>query len=79
MLSEGEILYKKECVLCHGQYGDAGKAASANLTTSLLSLSQIKVTVREGRGKMPPFDYLTKSEVKALANYTKSLQIDGRE
>lgn len=75
-LAHGALLYRKQlnCPSCHGDQGDAMIAGAPNLRLSTLSLEDIKVLIRQGRGMMPPYKDLSDAELEALAQFVKSLR-----
>ncbi|WP_244933596.1 PQQ-binding-like beta-propeller repeat protein [Neobacillus mesonae] len=69
----GEGIYKNNCLACHGDKG-AGGHNGPNLQTTKLDLNGIINQVKNGGGGMPPFkDTLSADEIKAVAEYVKSL------
>jgi mono/diheme cytochrome c family protein len=73
---DGEMLYLNQCVSCHGPKGDLGNSGSKDLTVSKLSEAQVLKIIKEGKGTMPPFEYLLKTEKEreAVAEYAMSLR-----
>ncbi|TAF77830.1 MAG: cytochrome c [Bacteroidetes bacterium] len=79
MSSENTILlgltvYQKQCMVCHGENGDAGLAGAANLKNCVLNETQISEILSKGKGSMPKFNYLSESEVKAVTAYIGTLK-----
>ncbi len=73
--SLGKKLFDEKCALCHGKDGTAGIGGAANLQTSTLdSLSVIKM-ILQGKDAMPPFkDQLGTGEIEHIASYARSLR-----
>jgi mono/diheme cytochrome c family protein len=72
---DGEKLYKQQCVLCHGLYGDMGASGAFNLTTSELSVDERINVITNGRNAMPGFKaILNEEKIKAVAEYTLELK-----
>lgn len=72
---DGETLYRKYCVLCHGADGKKGFNGAGDLTRSLLTLDERVVLIREGKGMMTPFrELLGEEEIRAVAAYTLKLK-----
>ena len=79
----GAAAYKKNCVMCHGASG-TGKTKmgltlkAADLTTNdIQSLSDeaLAQTLRNGKGKMPPFEKtLTADEITQVVQYVRTLR-----
>ncbi len=68
---DGEAIYKKYCIACHGSAGDMGMNGAANLQQSKLSLEERVQVIRDGRNMMTPFkDLLSEAEIEAVAKYT---------
>lgn len=72
----GRLLYTNQCVSCHGPKGDLGNSGSKDLTKSKLDKGAMLKIVKEGKGTMPPFEYLlpTEKERKAVVQYVMSLR-----
>jgi mono/diheme cytochrome c family protein len=77
----GQALYDKKCAMCHGKDGVAKKMAegSANLNDpawqKATTLEAIIEVIAKGKGKMPKNEgKLTPDQIKAIAEYTKTLK-----
>lgn len=68
----GLAVYQKQCMVCHGENGDAGLAGAANLKTSLLSKADKSIIVANGKGSMPKFSHLSQNEIDAVLAYTET-------
>lgn len=73
---DGELLYRNQCVSCHGPYGNLGNSGSKDLTKSKLGENEILKIIKEGKGTMPPFEYLltTDAEREAVMQYVITLR-----
>lgn len=72
---DGEKIYKTNCVVCHGLYGDMGASGAFNLKTSTLSLEERINVITNGRKVMTPFKgILSEEKIKAVAEYTLKLK-----
>ncbi len=70
----GEAIYKKYCIACHGAIGDMGMSGAANLQQSQLPLEARIALIRDGRNMMTPFKgILSEEEIEAVAHYTMQL------
>ena len=80
--SSGDAIYKAKCQTCHGATGtpSAGMAkmmgipAASAPAVKKLSLEQVEAAVKSGQGKMKPISGLSDTQVKAVAQYFKSLK-----
>lgn len=80
--SSGEAVYKSKCQMCHGPHGvpSPGMAkmmgihAASSPEMKKLTLDQIEHAVKNGKGKMPAISGLSNEQVKAVAEYFKSLK-----
>ena len=79
---DGAALFKAKCAMCHGPTGtpSAGMAKAMGIkptsdpSIQALTVAQIEATVKNGKGKMHPVAGLTDPQVKAVAEYFKSLK-----
>ncbi|TEU14108.1 MAG: c-type cytochrome [Anaerolineales bacterium] len=78
--ANGEALYARDCLVCHGEKGDKVVAADLSSVEFLDSLGDegIIKAISEGRGGMPGWGIphggpLSYDEIVAVARYTKSL------
>jgi len=79
--SGGDATYKAKCAMCHGAAGtpSAGMAKMgvkpvSDPAVKALTVAQISVTVKSGKGKMHPVTGLTDPQIAAVAAYYKSLK-----
>lgn len=72
----GRLLYTNQCVSCHGPKGDLGNSGSKDLTKSKLDEAAVMKIIKEGKGTMPPFEYLLKTEKEreAVVEYVMSMR-----
>ncbi len=71
---DGNALYHRECVLCHGIDGTLEKGGAMPLPNSLISRDSIVSLLQTGRNDMPIFDYLKQDELSAIADHVISLR-----
>lgn len=72
---DGKKIYSKNCVVCHGVYGDMGASGSFDLTKSELSTDEKIAVVTNGRNAMAAYkEVLSEAEIKAVAEYTNTLK-----
>lgn len=73
-VSEGEAIYKKYCVLCHGADGKLGLNGAKDITVSLLTREERIVLVTSGKNTMTPFaGILTPEQIEAVVDYSLTL------
>jgi len=75
----GAAVYKKRCVMCHGEDGVGDtKAGKMTQTPNIITaewktektVAELEKTLREGLGKMPKYEgKLSDDEIKAVAEY----------
>lgn len=72
--ADGEAIFKKYCVLCHGLDGRLGLNGSKDLSVSLLTEAERVIQVTKGKNTMTPYEgILSPQEIKAVAAYTMTL------
>lgn len=72
---DGEALYKKYCVLCHGVDGKLGLNGSKDLTLTQLTLEERITQITKGKNTMTPFEgIMTPEEIKAVAEYSQTFK-----
>lgn len=80
---DGQAVFKKKCVMCHGADGKANTDMGRQLNAlSLLSDEVRKLSpdemmqvVTDGKGSMPSFtDQLSPDEIAAVVGYVRTLQ-----
>ena len=73
----GQKLYRKYCQSCHGKKGDAGRGNAADLSTSAITIKEIKQVILKGNDKgMMAYENLleTKAEVDSLVQHVLTLR-----
>jgi len=71
----GKLVYKQNCVLCHGAKGNMGLNGSFDLTTSKLTLEERIKVITNGRNTMMPYkSVLKENEIKEVAKYIETLR-----
>lgn len=74
-VADGEKLYKKHCVICHGVNGKLGINGAKDITLSLLNPMEREILIRSGKTTMTPFENILSPEaIKAVAEYTMTLR-----
>ncbi len=75
MSLSGEMIYKKNCVACHGIDGRLQLNGAANLTESNFSEEEIIEIVTHGKKQMLAFsNILSSEEIFLVANYVNKLK-----
>jgi cytochrome c6 len=73
--ADGQAIYKKYCILCHGADGKLGISGAKDITISPLSEAERVILITEGKNTMTPFKgVLSPEEIKAVAAYTMTLK-----
>jgi quinoprotein glucose dehydrogenase len=69
--SAGEVTYQSQCSVCHGpdRSGTPPDIPSLIGIEGLLTNQEIEDTVRQGKGRMPPFNNLTQEQITELVHY----------
>lgn len=72
---DGQALFRKYCVLCHGADGKLALNGAKDLTRSPLTLDERILIITKGKNLMTPFgEMLTPEEIRAVAAYTTTLK-----
>lgn len=71
---DGKALFINECAKCHGTDGKLGLVGSADLSLTKLSVEELSSVIKNGKGTMPKFDYLTEAEIAGLTDYIVTLK-----
>lgn len=72
---DGEKVYKKRCVVCHGINGDMGMSGAKDLTNSELPVEERVNIITNGKNVMTAFgEILDEDEIQAVAEYTLTLK-----
>ncbi len=73
-LPNGNSIFKKNCILCHGIDGKLQYNGAKDLSKSILGEEDRIKQITYGKGLMSPFGGILKeNEIKAVAAYTRSL------
>lgn len=80
--SSGGAIYKAKCAMCHGATGTPspgmakmmGIKPASDPAMRKLTIEQIESTVKNGKGKMKPVAGLSDAQVRAVAEYFKTLK-----
>lgn len=70
----GLKVYQANCISCHGQDGKRQLDMASDLSTSTLTIKEVKSVLISGRGNMPKFVQLTVKEQEAVAQYVLQLR-----
>jgi Cytochrome c, mono- and diheme variants len=69
-VSEGERLYGKRCMACHGEGLEGGFGPELRNVGERLSREELIRVIRDGRNTMPAFkDRLTDAEIEAIVDW----------
>jgi mono/diheme cytochrome c family protein len=79
--TDAAALYKSKCAVCHGADGTADTPMGKKLGVKSYkspevqkeSDSDLKSSVRNGKGKMPAYKTLTPEQIDALVKYAREL------
>lgn len=72
---DGQVIFEKYCVLCHGKDGALGLNGAGDLTKSTLTVEEKVTRITRGKGMMTPYEgILTPEEIRAVALYTQQLK-----
>lgn len=72
---DGQALYRRHCVTCHGADGSLGLNGAGDLTQSVLSADERVQQIAKGKNLMMPFEgILTLDEITAVAQFTETLK-----
>ena len=73
-VSEGELLYEKRCMACHGGDLEGGFGPELRNVGERMSREEIVSAIRDGIGIMPALgDRLTEEEIAAIADWIAGL------
>jgi quinoprotein glucose dehydrogenase len=69
--SPGEKIYQNQCSMCHGinRAGTPPSIPALRGIEGILTDQEISATIRQGKGRMPPFNSLSDQEVEAVVHY----------
>jgi len=72
---DGEKIYKKNCIICHGADGKLGVNGAKDITVSKLTFEERVAQIKAGKNTMTPFEgILTEEQMKAAATYSMTLK-----
>lgn len=72
---DGQALYRRHCVTCHGADGSLGLNGAGDLTQSALSVDERVQQITKGKNLMQPFEgILTPDEIAAVAQFIETLK-----
>ncbi|MEQ1744637.1 MAG: cytochrome c [Saprospiraceae bacterium] len=72
---DGEAIYRKNCVTCHGIDGTLGLNGAGDLTKSALSLNARVEQITKGKNLMTAFEgVLAPEEIRAVAAFTETMK-----
>ena len=72
---DGQALFRKNCITCHGADGTLGLNGAKDLSKSVLPLEERIPIVTNGKNMMTPFgNILSPEQIRAVAEYTLSLK-----
>ncbi|WCL81725.1 cytochrome c [Saprospira sp. CCB-QB6] len=67
----GAMVYKKNCVVCHGSDGKMALNGAKVLPESTLTLEERITHIKKGKGAMQAYEgVLSEAAIKAVAEYT---------
>jgi quinoprotein glucose dehydrogenase len=69
--SPGEKIYQNQCSMCHGinRAGSPPSIPALRGIEGILTDQEIAATIRQGKGRMPPFNSLSDADVESLVHY----------
>ncbi len=68
---DGKKIFKRNCVVCHGIYGDMAINGAKDLNLSVLTLEERVEIITNGKKVMTPFKgVLSEKQIAAVAQYT---------
>lgn len=73
-LAEGQYIYGKTCVKCHGSDGKMGGSGSKDLSITTLTDDEKRTIIRAGRNAMPGYKDLTDEQVSSVIQYINTLK-----
>lgn len=72
---DGKVVFKTNCVTCHGFDGKLGHHGAKNLQISKLDDSQLLKIIANGKWRMPKWKkVLTPAQISAVVEYVKTLR-----
>ena len=79
--SLGEKVYQSQCSACHGmdRAGAPPAVPALDGIEGILTDDEIAAIIRQGRGRMPPFNSLSDEQVRAVVRYLTKAPQQGQE
>ena len=72
---DGQGVYTRFCIACHGLDGKQKTNGAKDITLSQLKLKERIALIKSGRNQMTPFDgVLAPAQIEAVAQYSMSLK-----
>lgn len=72
---DGQAIYKKYCILCHGADGKLGINGAKDITVSTLTEAERSLLIKTGKNTMTPFEgVLTPEEIQAVAAFSMTIK-----
>lgn len=70
----GQLLFTKNCTLCHGRDGKMGINGAKDLSISTLTKEEMIAMVIQGKGQMMPYkNVLSKKEIEMVVEHVRTL------
>lgn len=70
----GELLFIKNCTLCHGRDGKMGINGAKDLSISKLTRAEMIAMVEQGKGQMMPYNkVLSAKEIELVVEHVRTL------
>jgi mono/diheme cytochrome c family protein len=66
--NDGEALYGKNCMLCHGEDGKLGASGATDISKTELDIQGIKEVILNGKGNMAAV-HVSETEAEMIADY----------
>lgn len=73
-LEEGQYIYGKTCVNCHGSDGKMGGSGSKDLSITILTDGEKREIIRKGRNAMPGYKDLSDAQVESVIQYINTMK-----
>lgn len=74
-VAEGEQVFKKYCIICHGADGKLGVNGAKDLSVCKFTLEERENQIKKGKNAMTPFEgVLNETQIKSVASYTMTLK-----
>ena len=70
----GQLIYQKNCTACHGVGRNGVPPIFPPLKNLSKPIEELRTTIRDGKGMMPPFTQFKESELDDLAAYVASAE-----